>query len=98
MQCNDVTEYLKIYDDLKFNEGGHFNHEFFWKSLAPISNGGGKMPDKVILGSPLTKVITDTFGSNDMMIYEFNDKAMKFTGAAGWGWLVYNTKTKELEV
>ena len=28
-------------EEIKYNGGGHLNHQFFWESIIPISHGGG---------------------------------------------------------
>jgi Fe-Mn family superoxide dismutase len=63
------------------NGGGHWNHSFFWKILAPKAGGAptGKLGD----------AINSTFGS-------FADFQAKFEAAgigrfgSGWAWLVSN--------
>jgi Fe-Mn family superoxide dismutase len=63
------------------NGGGHWNHSFFWKILAPKAGGAptGKLAD----------AINSAFGS-------FADFQAKFEGAgigrfgSGWAWLVAN--------
>ena len=63
------------------NGGGHWNHSFFWKVLAPRAGGAptGKLAD----------AINATFGS-------FTDFQAKFEAAgigrfgSGWAWLVVN--------
>ena len=63
------------------NGGGHVNHSFFWKLLAP--NGTGQPTGK------LAEAITASFGS-------FDDFKEKFAAAAagrfgsGWAWLLVN--------
>ena len=41
----DIKTYIETSNLVKFNGGGHLNHEFFWESLAPIKQGGGALPD-----------------------------------------------------
>jgi Fe-Mn family superoxide dismutase len=63
------------------NGGGHWNHSFFWKSLAPQAGGAPT--------GPLASAISLTFGS-------FADFQAKFEAAglgrfgSGWVWLVAN--------
>ena len=79
---------------IKFNGGGHVNHEFFWESLAPISEGGGVVPTA---DSDLGKLITSSFGSHDDFVKNFSAATIGVQGS-GWGWLAYNKQTKELEI
>ncbi|KIM24480.1 hypothetical protein M408DRAFT_331729 [Serendipita vermifera MAFF 305830] len=77
---------------IKFNGGGHINHSFFWKILAPTSSGGGKFSD-----GKLKSAIEKDFGSVEAFKKEFNAKTAAIQGS-GWGWLGYNTSTKRLEI
>ncbi len=64
---------------LRNNVGGHLNHSFFWRSLAPAT---GAAPE-----GPLVDAITKTFGNFDAFKTQFTDAAMKRFGS-GWAWLV----------
>jgi Fe-Mn family superoxide dismutase len=62
------------------NGGGHWNHSFFWKSMAPKGSGGSP-------SSELTAAIDKTFGGLDAFKKAFADAGMKRFGS-GWAWLV----------
>jgi len=79
---------------IKFNKGGHLNHEFFWDNLAPVNGEGGKLP---ISGSDLHKLLTKSFGSVQEFIKQFTEQATGVYGS-GWGWLVYNKDKNTLEI
>ncbi len=70
------------------NGGGHANHSFFWKLLAPSAGGAPE--------GALAEAITASFGS-------FEDFKTKFEAAglgrfgSGWAWLVVNAD-KKLEI
>ena len=53
-------KFTELSENIKFNGGGHFNHEFFWESLCPVSQ-------QTSLGghSGLRKAINESFGSMD---------------------------------
>lgn len=69
------------------NGGGHWNHSFFWESLAP--NAGGAPT------SELAAAIDASFGSFDAFKEKFNTAGATRFGS-GWAWLII--KDGKLEV
>jgi Fe-Mn family superoxide dismutase len=63
------------------NGGGHWNHSFFWKILAPKAGGAptGKLAD----------AINSAFGSFDEFKAKFEAAGLGRFGS-GWAWLVSN--------
>ena len=74
----------KISPAVRNNGGGHWNHSFFWESLA--KNAGGSPSGK------LADAINSTFGSFDAFKEKFNTAGMTRFGS-GWAWLI-NTNGK----
>lgn len=72
---------------IRNNGGGHWNHSFFWTSLAP--NAGGEPTGK------LADVIKSTFGSFEEFKEKFNAAGATRFGS-GWAWLL--VKGGKLEV
>lgn len=68
----------KISALVRNNAGGHLNHTFFWKILAPAA---GEAPSGV-----LAAAITKSFGSIDNFKKQFTTVAMSRFGS-GWAWL-----------
>lgn len=68
------------------NGGGHFNHSFFWESLAPTTKTG--KPEGKLL-----KQINQDFGSLDAFKNKFNEAATGRFGS-GWAWLIVNAQGK----
>lgn len=68
------------------NGGGHFNHTFFWESLAPANKTGQP-------SAALTKQITQDFGSMDAFKQKFNESATGRFGS-GWAWLIVTPEGK----
>lgn len=69
------------------NGGGHWNHSFFWESLAPKAGGAptGKLAD----------AINSAFGSFDAFKEKFNAAGATRFGS-GWAWLI--EKDGKLEI
>jgi len=78
----------KISVAVRNNGGGHWNHTFFWESLAP--NAGGTPSGE------LAEVINKTFGSFDVFKEKFANAGMTRFGS-GWAWLCVNAQ-KELSI
>ena len=69
------------------NGGGHWNHTFFWESMAP--NAGGAPSGK------LADAINSAFGSFDAFKEKFAQAGMTRFGS-GWAWLI--VKDGKLEI
>lgn len=71
------------------NGGGHYNHSFFWESIAP--NAGGK-PSGV-----LAAAMEKELGGFDAFKAEFSKAAMGRFGS-GWAWLSFDGKSRKLVI
>ena len=82
-----VKEAGSISPAVRNNGGGHWNHTFFWESLAPQAGGepSGKLGD----------VIQATFGSYTSFQEKFAAAGMTRFGS-GWAWLI--VKEGKLEI
>lgn len=69
------------------NGGGHWNHTFFWESMAP--NAGGAPTGQ------LADAINNAFGSFDAFKEKFAQAGMTRFGS-GWAWLI--VKDGKLEI
>ena len=69
MAEGDHAKYTDLSQAIKFNGGGHMNHEFFWDNLSPANEKGGKLP---AWNSDLHGLITKSFGSFDKFYEVFN--------------------------
>lgn len=82
-----VAEAGKISPAVRNNGGGHWNHTFFWESLAPKAGGTPT--------GELATAINDAFGCFDAVKEKFNNAGMTRFGS-GWAWLI--VKDGKLEV
>jgi len=73
---------------MRNNAGGHYNHEFFWRSLAPVHDRQTNKPSGVLLEAIVTQ-----FGSFENFQSQFSDAARNRFGS-GWAWLVKTTDGK----
>ena len=69
LASGDIKAYIDLANAVKFNGGGHLNHEFFWESLAPINENGGVIPDEA---SDLRINIEKEWGSMDLFMADFS--------------------------
>ncbi len=67
-------------DTLRNNGGGHWNHAFFWKSMAPVGKGG--QPSEA-----LGQALQSAFSSVDAFKEAFAKAAATRFGS-GWAWLI----------
>src|SRR5690606_15494254 len=61
------------------NAGGHWNHTFFWESMAPVNKVGA-------MSSELKQAIEKQFGSVDEFKAQFRQAGLSRFGS-GWVWL-----------
>ena len=66
------------------NAGGHWNHTFFWESLAPPGQGGAPSAE-------LLAAINRDFGSIEQLQASFKAAGLGRFGS-GWVWLILNPK------
>jgi len=62
------------------NGGGHWNHDFFWKTLAPAEKSGKP-------SAALAAAIDSSLGGMDAFKKTFGEAATKRFGS-GWAWLI----------
>lgn len=82
-----LSSVSKYTPKMRNNAGGHYNHELFWKIMAPQSASAlpaGKLNDLIIRD----------FNSLEAFKVQFTDTAKNRFGS-GWAWLVY-TRDKKL--
>lgn len=65
---------------LRNNGGGHWNHDFFWKTLAPAKSSGKP-------SAALATALETAFGSMEAFKKAFGEAATKRFGS-GWAWLI----------
>src|SRR3546814_1782293 len=83
MRISDWSSDVCSSDLVRNNGGGFWNHDFFWKIMAP--NGGspaGKLADAIA-----------DFGGLDKLKEEFNAKGAGQFGS-GWAWLIADNAGK----
>lgn len=82
---NLMKNISKYSPKMRNNGGGHFNHEFFWRSMSAASAGNPSAK----LGSAIIK----DFGSIEAFKTQFAN-AGKSRFGSGWAWLIKNNDGK----
>jgi len=78
--------------ELAFHSSGNINHAYFWRVMAPPSEGGGGQP-----GGALARQIRRDFGSFRDFSEHFQAASRAVEGS-GWGWLVWEPLARKLMV
>lgn len=73
---------------MRNNAGGHYNHELFWKVMAPKESSKP--------GTDLMNAVQKSFGSYEAFTTQFSDAGKNRFGS-GWAWLVL-TNDKQLKI
>lgn len=84
-KINEVPENIRT--AVRNHGGGHSNHAFFWKIMAPKAGGEPK--------GKIADAIKKTFGGFDKFKEEFTNAGLNRFGS-GWAWLVLNTGKLEV--
>lgn len=94
LKDQNIEKIIDLTQKIKFNGGGHINHELFWESMLPISQGGGNPPTE---NGPVDMMIKKEYGSLKNLKDKFSAVATAVQGS-GWGYLLLNTDTNTLEI
>lgn len=73
----------EIQTAVRNNGGGHWNHTFFWESLAPVEKSKASSE----AAADILAAIQNTFGGLDAFKEKFKAAALGRFGS-GWAWLV----------
>lgn len=74
--------------------GGHYNHSFFWKSMAPAGNPETAQSSNGSI-EPFIAALNKTFGSLEDFKKSFSETAAGLFGS-GWCWLVSENRTLKI--
>ncbi|MDF3129613.1 superoxide dismutase [Kiritimatiellaeota bacterium B1221] len=88
----DLLAGPNLSDAVRNNGGGTYNHNIFWKSMAPIGEGGGGEPQ-----GDLAARLRKDFGSVEDFRTQFSKAAGSVFGS-GWAWLVVRESDGKLVV
>lgn len=86
----DISKLITLQGAIKFNGGGHVNHDMFWKNLTPHK-------DYTPPSGELKAAIESQWKTLDNFTSKFNASTAAVQGS-GWGWLGYNKATGCLEI
>jgi Fe-Mn family superoxide dismutase len=90
---DDIISQLHLQSAINFSAGGHINHTLFWENLAPVSSPSAQAN----VASKLVAAISARWGSLEKFQEKFNAVILGLKGS-GWGWLVQDTESGNLEI
>jgi Fe-Mn family superoxide dismutase len=90
---NDIVASLHLQNAMNFNAGGHINHTLFWENLVPASSPNAQPP----AAPKLVAALASRWGSLEKFQEKFNATLLGLKGS-GWGWLVQDIETGNLEL
>lgn len=83
VSLRDLLQHISGYSlKMRNNGGGHYNHEFFWRSLQPSAGNSSTLPE-----GALALAIVRDFGSFENFQAQFTEAGKNRFGS-GWAWLV----------
>ncbi|MDO9640263.1 MAG: superoxide dismutase [Pseudotabrizicola sp.] len=83
VSLEDLVANAGTYPDvIRNNAGGHWNHSFFWETMAPADSVGE-------MSEALSQAITTVYGSQQEFQTAFQDAGAGQFGS-GWVWLIIN--------
>ena len=92
VEVSQATLTLSVSCHLFIIATGHINHTLFWKNLAPVKEGSGKLKD-----GKFEDAIVRDFGPVEGLKKQFKTATVGIHGS-GWGWHGYDATTKILEI
>ncbi|TID18601.1 hypothetical protein CANINC_003851 [Pichia inconspicua] len=93
-EAGDLNKCVELQQNIKFHGGGYANHCLYWESLAPQSQGGGKLPDE---SSALYKAVIAQYGSFEKLISLAN-AALAGVQGSGWVFICKNLNNGAVEI
>lgn len=93
-EAGDLNKCVELQQNIKFHGGGYTNHCLYWESLAPQSQGGGKLPEE---SSALYKAVIAQYGSFDKLI-SLSNAALAGVQGSGWVFICKNLNNGAVEI
>lgn len=93
LAAGELMEWGEASEMMKLIKNADYSYDFFWNSLSPKAQMGGKIPPA---DHDLTLLVSKSFGSYQNLFTHFHRESVKIHDM-DWAWLVYNEKTDKLE-
>lgn len=90
---SDIVSQIHLQSAINFSAGGHINHTLFWENLVPASSPSAQSD----VAPKLMAALSSRWGSLEKFQEKFNAVLLALKGS-GWGWLVQDTESGNLEI